>query len=127
MTRSWAPFSTLLMCLAASLAVSCGSGGGGDRQLQSITISGVSNGGQVSYTATGTYSAPPTTVTPLPTSWYIQDPSGGYSLTTQPFEVSCGWNGLTVTAMAPVDPNAPSSGSVSSTKLIVANSKIICP
>jgi len=106
--------------------VSCGSSGS-NRQLQSIAIDGVSNGGQVSSIATGTYNASPTTVTPLPTSWYIQDPSGGYSLTTQPFEVSCGWNGLTVTAMAPVDPNAPSSGSVSSTKLIVANSKIICP
>jgi hypothetical protein len=126
MTRSCAPFCTLLLCLAASLATGCG-GSGSNRQLQSITISGVFNGGEVSFTATGTYNAPPTTVIPLATSWYIQDPSGGYSLTTQPFVVSCGWNGLNVTAMAPVDPNAPSVGSVSSTKLIVANAPIICP
>jgi hypothetical protein len=128
MMRPWASFSLFLLLLAASLALNCG-GGSSNRQLQSITINGVGNCCEVALTATGTYSAPPTTVNPLPTSWYIQDPTGGYQLTTQSFVINCDSRppGNTVTAMAPVDPNAPSSGSISTTKMVTATAPIQCP
>jgi hypothetical protein len=57
----------LAFCLPACLVLSCGSG----RQLQSIAISQALSGGKVQFTATGTYSAAPATVTPLAVSWGI--------------------------------------------------------
>jgi len=128
MMKSWAPFS-LLLFLAASLAVSCGGGGNSNRQLQSITINGVGNCCETSLTATGIYNAAPITVTPLPTSWYVQDPTGGYQLTTQPFVINCDARppGTTVTALAPADPNAPMSGSISGTTMVTATAPIVCP
>lgn len=128
MMKSWAPFSLFLLLLAASLAVNCG-GGSNNRQLQSIAINAVGNCCEVALTATGTYNAPPTTVTPLPTSWYIQDPTGGYQLTTQPFVIDCASRlpGNTVTAVAPVDPDAPASGPISTTKMVTATAPLICP
>jgi len=129
MMRSWAPFSLFLLFLAAALAVSCGGGSSSsNRQLQSITINGLGNCCETILSATGTYNAPPTTVTPLPTSWYIQDPTGGYQLTTQPFVINCDSRppGNTVTAVAPVDPNAPASGSISATKMVTATAPITC-
>lgn len=130
MSKPWSPLFFFLLFLIAALTVSCGSGGGSsgsNRQLQSIAIHGVSNGAAVSFTATGTYNAAPVTATPLPASWYIQDPPDGYVLTTQPFVVSCLSVAPGVTAVAPADPNAPSSGSFSSTKLITATAPIVCP
>jgi len=130
MSKSWAPLSFFLLFLTAAMTVSCGSGGsssGSNRQLQSIAIHEVSNGGDVSFTATGTYNAPPVTVTPLPASWYIQDPPARYLLTTQPFVVPCLSVAPGVTAVAPADPNAPTSGSFSSTKMIMATVPINCP
>jgi hypothetical protein len=107
--------------------LSCGSSGSA-RQLQSITINAVSNNGEISFSATGNYNLAPLTVTPLPASWYVIDPSGGYTLTTQPFTTGCNWpHGTMVTVMAAVDPNAPTTGSDSGTKLIVATAPILCP
>jgi hypothetical protein len=59
----WAPF---LLILSAFLFIACG---GSSRQLQSITIAKAANGQQIQFVATGTFSAPPTTVTPLPVDW----------------------------------------------------------
>lgn len=106
------------------LTLSCG-GSSNNRQLQSITVNAVANGGQVTFTATGTYNAPPITVTPLPTFWFIQDPIDQYQLSTQPFAVSCGFPSITATA--PVNPNAPSSGPFGSTPMVTAIAPDKCP
>ena len=105
--------------LVAILALSCGSGGG--RQLQSISIAAnpTEIGGQFQLVATGHFSSPPTTVTPLPAFWSFTRPPGQYTLTTQPFSAECSpLPGPLVIAWAPVNPNAPSSGSISGTKLV---------
>lgn len=121
--------SPLIPVLAlACFALSCGS----SRQLQSITISQTTSGTQTTFVATGTFSAPPTTVTPLPVSWYVGAVGAQYTLTTQPFSVSNVCPpvanpavGLLV-AIAPTDPNAPNSGSVSGTKMIQATGPGVC-
>ena len=112
--------SVLLLLVVASLALSCGSGSGSGRQLQSITISqtAINNGQADQFVATGTFSAPPTTVTPLPVNWTNglmapPPPIFTYTLTSQPYVVNCtvaGPEALPVVAFAPPDPNAPTSG-----------------
>jgi hypothetical protein len=128
MHKFWA-LSFLLV--VASVTLACGSG----RQLQSINISQTVNGEQIQFVATGIFSAPPTTVTPLPVDWMIlptrptlQPPQHPYTLTTQPFVVTCPTeegSGFAAVAFAPPDPNAPASGSVS--KVITQSSAINCP
>jgi hypothetical protein len=103
----------------------------GTRQLQSITVASSLNNGTVFFTATGTYTAPPVTVTPLPASWTLGSSSplsGRYQLTTQPFPFSCASAiaASEVTAFAPADPNAPNSGPTLNTQLIVASAPISC-
>ena len=110
--------SSLILLLTLSLlTLSCGGTG---RHLQSISISQTLNadGLYISFVATGTFSAPPTTVSPLPVDWTIQlmappPPEYTYTLTTQPFVFSCTTMGPEygpVVAFAPPDPNAPISG-----------------
>jgi hypothetical protein len=110
--------SSLILLLSLSmLALSCG---GTSRHLQSISISQTlsANGLSISFVATGTFSAPPTTVTSLPVDWTVQlmaPPPAEYiyTLTTQPFVFSCTTTGPEygpVVAFAPPDPNAPISG-----------------
>jgi hypothetical protein len=126
MRNKGVPFFFLLV-LAAAITLACG---GSNRQLQSITINGVTNGQQIQYTATGTFSASPTTVSPLPISWSFAPPPPQYTLTTQPFVFHCevaGPYASPLIAMAPSDPNAPSSGSISTTKMISASAQILCP
>ena len=125
--------SPLIPVLAlACFFLSCGS----SRRLQSITISQTTSGTQITFVATGTFSAPPTTVTPLPVNWYVGAVGAQYTLTTQPFSApnvcppvaNPAANpavGLLV-AIAPADPNAPSSGSVSGTKMIQATGPGVC-
>lgn len=115
-------FAIILLLLLTFPALSCGSG----RQLQSITINSLvetGNADQLELLATGTFSAPPTTVTPLPVFWSIDLPPGQYTLTTQPFVIQCSPGGYLgpFIAMAPADPNAPSSGSIATTKMISAS------
>jgi hypothetical protein len=96
----------------------CGSGG--RRQLESIAIN---SGGNINmqYTATGMFNREPTPVSPLPVSWYVVNsafspavvqPIYGYVLTTQPYTLSPCLLTDTVVALAPADPNAPSSGEI---------------
>jgi hypothetical protein len=109
----------ILLLLAASFTLSCGTSGN-NRQLQSITINATPNGNQIQLVATGTFSAPPTTVTPLPVFWSIDLPPAQYTLTTEPFSIDCAegeYLGPFI-AMAPVDQNAPSSGQISMTKMV---------
>src|ERR1700693_670913 len=101
----------VLLLSAASLTLACGSSS--NRQLQSITINSTVSGQQVQFTATGTFSAPPTTVNPLPVSdWgigpFAPPPENvEYTLTTQPFVFDCSGPGpyLPVSTLAPSDPN----------------------
>ncbi len=110
----WAP---VLLLFAASLTLACGSGSG--RQLQSITLTGtwISNT-QFELVATGHFSAAPTTVTPLPVFWSLQPSPTQYTLSTQPYVTQCAPLQASLTAWAPVNPNAPSSGMLSSTKML---------
>jgi hypothetical protein len=115
------------LVLVACLILACGSGSG--RQLQSITINSVVNGEQIQFTATGTFSAPPTTVTPLPVFWSYAPPPGEYALTPQPFLFSCAepQSPGPIVAMAPANPNAPTTGSVFDTKMVFNSGPIPCP
>lgn len=117
-------FSVLVLVLfAASSTLSCGSG----RHLRSITISQTANGQQIQFVASGTYSAAPITVTPLPVQWTIglmapPPPTYTYTLTTQPYVFNCTGSGpyLPVGAYAPTDPNAPATGSTKNPVIVYA-------
>ena len=97
--------------LFLSVTLGCGSSNS-NRQLQSIATSGTGMI-QIQFTAAGTFSASPTSENPLPVSWYVipagEDPPFGYTLTSQAFATSC-QTGALVIALAPTNPNAPSSG-----------------
>jgi hypothetical protein len=129
MHRFWA---LLILLSAASLTSACGSS---SRHLQSITISSTVNGQQVQFIATGTFSAPPTTITPLPVSdWgigpFAPPPENvQYTLTTQPFVFDCTGSGpyLPVSALAPSNPNAPTTGSLPFANMVTATAPIPCP
>jgi hypothetical protein len=112
MKRSLAFF---IIAFATVLTLACS---GSHRQLQSITVNGTPDGSAL--VATGTFSAPPTTVTPLPVFWTTLPPPAQYELTTQPcvFQLNVLQQPPPVIAMAPADPDAPNSGSISSTKMI---------
>jgi hypothetical protein len=126
MNRLWA---LILLVPVASLTLGCGSGTDSNRQLQSITINSVVSGQQIQFVATGTFSAPPTTVSPLPVNWSYAPPPGQYTLTTQPFSFNCAQpeSPGPIVAMAPVNPNAPSSGSAFQTSMIHTSGPIPCP
>jgi hypothetical protein len=122
--------SVLLLLVVASLALSCGTGSG--RQLQSITITQAANGQQIDFVATGHFSSPPITVTPIPVEWSIQlmaPPPPQYSLTTQPFMLGCpSSSGLyPIVAYAPSDANAPLNGSWSTNMISSAGATVTCP
>jgi hypothetical protein len=131
MNRFWA---LIVLLFAALSTLSCGSSSN-SRQLQSITINSTVVGQQVQFTAIGTFSAPPTTVSPLPVSdWGIgpfapPPASVQYSLTTQPFVFDCSGSGpsLPVTTLAPADPDAPVTGSLPWAKVVTASAPIPCP
>jgi hypothetical protein len=129
MKSFWAPS---LLVLAASVTLSCGSGNSNSgRQLQSITVVQVQNGSQFQFIATGTFSAPPTTVMPLPVDWTNglmapPPPTYNYTLSTQPYVYNCDGSGLIqVVAFAPPNPDAPSSGSVS--QVVQGVATFTCP
>lgn len=119
-------FPLLLVLLLTSSILGCGSS---NRQLQSVTINSTVNGQQIQFVATGSFSASPTTVTPLPVSWSYAPPPPEYTLTTQPFLFNCQQpqSPGPIVACAPADPNAPSSGSMSSTKMSCNSGPIPCP
>ena len=120
-------FCAFFLLSATALLLACGTSS--HRQLQSIMINATPNGGLTEYTATGTFSAPPTTVTPLPVSWYTGTVGTQYTLTTQPFQAltSCASPAVALLfVIAPVDPNAPSSGKVSDTKMVMVTGPGVC-
>lgn len=121
------------LSIAALLTLSCGGG----RQLESITVNQVVSGGTITFTATGTYTASPTTVTPLAVSWgfglFAPPPNTVlYTLTTQPYIFTCPASGSKtplqpVSVFAPSDPNAPMSGSGSWHNMVIAYATPQCP
>lgn len=133
MNRFWA---LIVLLSTASLTLACGSSSNNSgRQLQSISINSTVVGQQVQFTATGTFSAPPTTVTPLPVSdWgigpFAPPPANvQYTLTTQPFVYDCTGPGptLPVSTLAPSDPTAPATGSLPWANVVTATAPIPCP
>jgi hypothetical protein len=119
-------FPSIPVLAFACIALSCGS----SRRLQSISVSQFTSGTQSTFVATGAFSAPPTAVTPLPVSWYVGAVGAQNTLTTQPFSATTGCLEpaiIPLVAIAPADPNAPSSGSVSGTKMIQSTGADICP
>src|ERR1700757_550087 len=85
-----APF--LFFILLPFSALSCGTDS--TRQLQSITLSSTKSGQAIEFVATGTFSAPPTTVTPLAVDWTLglmapPPKQYTYTLTTQPYVFNC--------------------------------------
>jgi hypothetical protein len=117
MTKPWAPIlATVSASLFLAATWACGSS---NRQLQSIAINttGAIEGNmiQLQFVASGMFNASPTTVNPLPASWYVvpQDTAPIYTLTSQPFKMMCK-TGASVIALAPTDTNAPSSGAIPS-------------
>jgi len=110
------------LMLALPLAVSA-CGGSVTRQLESITIARAS-GTPVNFTASGTFTAAPVTENPLPVSWYLMGPAidpppADYVLVGDPYHPARCLQAsdapsltYTVIAIAPVNPNAPLSGSL---------------
>ena len=94
-----------------AVALSCG---GSNRQLESITInrSGLT---QLQFTATGTFSTSPASVSPLAVFWWtgpaLLHPPFVYTLSSQPYNIAC-QTGDSVIAIAPTSPNAPVSGTI---------------
>ena len=127
MSRVWA-FPLILFVISVSL--SCGTGT--HRYLESINISSTANGQQISFVATGTFTAPPTTVTPLPVDWTLglmapPPQEFTYTLTTQPYVFNCanaGAENLPVVAFAPINPDAPNSGTTKT--VVTAASPVQC-
>jgi hypothetical protein len=126
----------IVLLPAACLPLACGSNvnNGNGRQLQSIKISSTADGQQIQFVATGTFSAPPTTVSPLPVDWGIgpfAPPPGTlqYTLTTQPYVFNCTGSGpyLPVSTVAPSDPNSPTTGTLPFAKMVTATTPIPCP
>lgn len=114
------------------LTLSCGASNG--RKLQSISISKAVNGTRIQFVASGTFSASPMTIAPLPVDWSNgllapPPPQYTYTLTTQPYVFDCSDASsgamVQVSAFAPADPNAPMSGT---TKTVVSGSaSLACP
>jgi hypothetical protein len=135
MIRVWIP-SVLVLSVLGMLACGGARQAGNGRQLQSITISQTASGQQIEFVATGTFSAPPITVTPLPVMWGLQlyaPPPGNldYTLTSQPYVFNCATMGGQapgpVSAIAPSDPAAPATGAWPFSKMTLAYAMVKCP
>jgi len=100
--------------------MSCGGGTSADRMLVSISITpGVATttaDGRIQFVATGTFSAPPVTVSPLPVNWSGSwsgapvwcDPDGCAGMNPQGLAICFAHTpGVTITASAPRDPKLP--------------------
>ena len=119
------PFTLIAVPAIVLLLSIPGCGGGGMHVLESINISpNTATGATAAYTATGSYSSSPLTVTPQPVSWYIMGPGidpppSGYMLAVAPYKgqrctqfQTANAEKYTVIAIAPVNPSAPDSGAV---------------
>lgn len=133
------PLTTPLVLIAFALT-SCGGNSNSARMLLSVTVSPASvdaqqsAGGQVQFTATGTYNLPPTTVSPLPNVvWTVNRPAFS-GLATKTSDPMIDVNGMaqcsatsqgasTITATAARDPNQP----VSLSNEVAGSAQLMCP
>jgi hypothetical protein len=118
-----------------SLLSILGCGGGTGRMLLSVAItpsSATASGGNVQFTATGTYNTEPKAVTPLAAQWTVDRPF--FSLLPDSGHVIVDNNGLahcapgftgvsTIFAGAPVDPSQP----VTMQNFIEGIAQLTCP
>jgi len=107
----------LALLVAAFFMLSCG--GGSNRVLESISVIPQARNGQAQFVATGTFSAPPIKVTPLPVNWTVgpqpmspqtcTPPGCAFPAITSRGLATCGAGPIngTVTAEAPADPKLP--------------------
>jgi len=118
-----------LLAMAAPMTLSCG--GSSSRVLQSISVSPQSGAGQVQFVATGHFSAPPETVTPLMVNWGFPGPapttpcSGSgcpYPSITSQGIATCGTNTGNTTVIASA-PRAQKMGA----PLVTGTATLSCP
>src|ERR1700691_2464852 len=105
-------YALLLLLLVTSLTLACSNGSDPGRQLQSITVTQTANGQQIEFVATGHFSSPPATVTPIPVEWSIQliaPPPSQYTLTSQPLQCECADS---MSVPIPIVPCAPSNAAI---------------
>lgn len=122
-------YRALIFLLLLSFAIlTLAFGSSGNRQLQAISIHSAVNGSHIQFSATGTFSASPITVNPLPVSWSYAPPPPRYTLSTQPFLFDCEHpeSHGPIVAMAPADPDAPSSGLISAARMVMDSGPIPC-
>lgn len=125
------------ICLAASVSLlSCGASS--NRMLESISISPAAAHGQngpVQFVATGTFSAPPITVTPLNVNWSAPTMTAGSaacaigacpSISRQGLAI-CGTSpaAVAVTAVAPADPRVPLNSQ--GVPVVIGRATLVCP
>lgn len=126
---------SLALLLAAIFMLSCGASS--NRVLESISVSPQAGNGQVQFVATGTFSAPPVKVTPLPVNWCVKNPkmaspelcappSTPPVITSQGL-ATCGTLtfSLSVFAEAPADPNLPLNAQ--GVPGVVGTATLVCP
>lgn len=130
----------ILLAVTAVIALSCG-GTNSNRILQSIAISPSSvtaQNGHAQFVTTGTFSASPVTVTPLPVNWSGPAlPMSSNPVACTPNDcpgidsqglATCGqtWTGsFTITASAPRDPKLPLS--TQNVPMVTATATLTCP
>ena len=132
--------SFLALVLAASFALSCGARSQGQDPLQSITLSPATADaqdypdGQVQFTATGFYTDPPRTVTPLSAMWgtcYQNAPTSEVSVTSGGV-AQCAPGAVGTYTVWANDPPSPNVGCLAITAcgggcFVVGSAQLTCP
>jgi len=120
------------------ITLSCGGGTNPNRMLESISISPAAanaQNGQAQFVATGTFSAPPVTVTPLAVNWIgpplplnpvACTPNSCPGINSQGL-ATCGLisGRATITASAPRDPKVPLN--TQNVPTVTGTATLVCP
>ena len=127
-----------ILLFVGLIALSCGGGTNPNRMLESISISpAVANAqnGQAQFVATGTFSAPPVTVTQLPVNWIgpplplnpvACTPNSCPGINSQGLATCGGISGTaTITASAPRDPKLPLY--TQNVPTVTGTATLVCP
>jgi len=126
---------TLALLLTALFMLSCG--GSSNRVLESISVSPQAGNGQAQFVATGTFSAPPVKVTPLPVNWTVgpqpmspqscMPPGCAFAAITRQGLATCGAGPIngTVAAEAPADPRLPLNST--GVPVVSGTATLVCP
>ena len=118
--------------ILAFLCVGCGNSN--PRELQSVTITpqtadaSTFAGHQVQFVATGHYSKPPTTISPVTVLWSVYKPPLATINQNGLAQCSVGMTGdATVLAYAPSEPSLPISKLSSSKRPVLGMAQLSCP